>query len=109
MALVAVLAMVGPARADEPGPGSSTAAPRHKKSKGKHARGAVFSGRLASTEELRDQPLDRPSGHIELYAVNFHEALEVDLYREDGSFDPDALDKLNHFFRCKRTGTEKSI
>jgi uncharacterized protein YcbK (DUF882 family) len=69
----------------------------------------VFSGRLASPSELRDDPLDRPSGHIELASVNFHETVEVDLYREDGSFDPEALDTLNHLWRCRRTQTEKSI
>ncbi len=69
----------------------------------------VFSGRLATVEELRDTPLDKPSGHIELYAVNFGETLAVDLYDEDGSYSQDALDQLNHFWRCKRTNTEKSI
>jgi uncharacterized protein YcbK (DUF882 family) len=96
------------ARADAP-----TAEPEHaqpaKKSRRKHARGPVFSGRLASAAELRDEPLDKPSGHIELYAVNFRESLEVDLYNEDGSFNDEAIDKLNHLWRCKRTDTEKAI
>ncbi len=96
------------ARADAP-----TAEPEHaapvKKSRRKHARGPVFSGRLASAGELRDEPLEKPSGHIELYAVNFRESLEVDLYNEDGSFNEDALDQLNHLWRCKRTDTEKAI
>jgi uncharacterized protein YcbK (DUF882 family) len=77
-----------------------------KKKKAKHA---VFSGRLASPDELRDDPLDKPSGHIELYAVNFGETVAVNLYKEDGSLDNDAVDQLNHFWRCKRTGTEKAI
>ena len=51
----------------------------------------------------------KPSGKLELYAVNFGEALSVDLYSDDGTFNPDALDQLNHFWRCKRTGTEKAI
>jgi uncharacterized protein YcbK (DUF882 family) len=80
-----------------------------KKAKKKRARGPVFSGRLASAGELRDDPLERPSGHIELYAVNFREELDVDLYKEDGSIDDEAVDKLNHIWRCKRTDTEKSI
>lgn len=69
----------------------------------------VFSGRLAAPDELRDTPLSKPSGHIELYAVNFGESLSVDLYNKDGSYNEDALDQLNHFWRCKRTNTEKSI
>ena len=69
---------------------------------------AVFSGRLASPDELRDEPLDKPSGHIELYAVNFARRSTVDLYNEDGSFNDDALDQLNHLWRCKRTDTEKA-
>lgn len=70
---------------------------------------AVFSGRLAAGDELRDEPLDKPSGKIELYAVNFGETLSVNLYNDDGSFNDDAVDQLNHFWRCKRTGTEKAI
>ena len=71
-----------------------------KASKKKRARGPVFSGRLASANELRDDPLDRPSGRIELYAVNFRENLDVDLFKEDGSIDDEAVDKLNHIWRC---------
>jgi uncharacterized protein YcbK (DUF882 family) len=96
------------ARADAPTAEISTPSPK-KKSKRKHARGPVFSGRLARADELRTDPLPKPSGHIELYAVNFREELTVDLYQEDGSFDPDALDQLNHLFRCKRTDTEKAV
>jgi uncharacterized protein YcbK (DUF882 family) len=81
----------------------------HKRRHHRHVRVPVFSGRLASASELRDAPLDRPSGHLEMYAVNFQERVDVELYRKDGSFDPDALDELNHLFRCRRTDTEKSI
>ncbi len=91
----------------EPTPTSSSS-PAHKKHK-KHARGPAFSGRLARADELRIDSLPTPSGHIELYAVNFHEELAVDLYNEDGTFSDDALDQLNHLFRCKRTDTEKTI
>jgi uncharacterized protein YcbK (DUF882 family) len=77
--------------------------------KKKRHRGPLFSGRLATANELRDEPLDKPSGHIELYAINFRENVEVDLYNTDGSLNEDALDKLNHLWRCKRTDTEKAI
>src|SRR5260370_33699979 len=32
---------------------------------------AILSGRLATPDEIRDEPLDKPSGHIQLYAGNF--------------------------------------
>jgi uncharacterized protein YcbK (DUF882 family) len=108
-----VAGMIGlgtPAAADAPTAELEHGAPVRKGKRKKRARrGPVFSGRLATASELRDEPLERPSGHIELYAVNFRENLDVDLYREDGSFDPDAVDQLNHLWRCKRTDTEKSI
>ena len=109
--MAALLIAPAIARADAP-TAEVTSTPVHKKvakAKKKRARGPVFSGRLARPDELRTDPLDKPSGHIELYAVNFREELTVDLYREDGSFDPDALDQLNHLFRCKRTDTEKAV
>jgi uncharacterized protein YcbK (DUF882 family) len=77
--------------------------------KRKRSRVAAFSGRLATSDELRGAPAERPSGHIVLTGVNFHDQVDVQIYREDGSFDPDALDALNHMFRCRRTGTEKAI
>jgi uncharacterized protein YcbK (DUF882 family) len=99
------LGLAAPARADAP-----TAEVHTKRAKKKkRARGPVFQGRLARADELRTEPLDKPSGHIELYAVNFREELTVDLYNEDGSFNDDAVDELNHLFRCKRTDTEKAI
>lgn len=90
---------------------STKAAPAQgpKGKKKKHARVPVFSGRLAAATELRDDPLPRPSGHIEFFAVNFQEKVAVDIYNEDGSFNEEALDTLNHLFRCKRTNTEKAI
>lgn len=96
-----------PAQADAPDLHSSSPqrAPKAKKRK-RHAR---FSGQLAPLAELREAPLEQPSGQIELYAVNFRETLDVNLYDSDGNVSPEALDKLNHFWRCKRTDTEKAI
>src|SRR5581483_4722571 len=110
---LAILFAASAAHADSPGEEAEhaqvapvkKAKPRSKKGR----RHAVLEGRLASPAELRDEPLTKPSGHIELYAVNFREELDVDLYKEDGSFDEDAIDKLNHLLRCKRTDTEKAI
>ncbi len=103
---------LGAAHADEPEhadaaqPTSATAATAKRRGKKRPPR---FSGRLASPDELRDEPLDKPSGQIELYAVNFGESVSVHLYNEDGSYNEDAIDQLNHFWRCKRTNTEKAI
>jgi uncharacterized protein YcbK (DUF882 family) len=69
----------------------------------------VMSGYQVSPGKLRSEPLPRPSGHLKMFAINFHDGLEVDLYDRDGEFDADALDALNHFWRCKRTNTEKPI
>jgi uncharacterized protein YcbK (DUF882 family) len=86
--------------------GVAEAAPAKKKKRNKVP---AFAGRLASQDELRSEPADKPSGKIVLTAVNFREKVEVQLYDENGDLDPDALDTLNHLFRCRRTGTEKSI
>ncbi len=104
---------LGAASADEQDASRPTATSatvgKGKKSKRRRGHAALFSGRLATPDELRDAPLEKPSGKIELYAVNFGESLSVNLYNQDGSYNPDSLDQLNHFWRCKRTGTEKAI
>jgi uncharacterized protein YcbK (DUF882 family) len=108
IALASFLALPTISRADAPDvEQEAPAAPQKRKAK-KRAR-AIFSGRLASVGELRDTPLPKPSGRIELYAVNFRESVDVNIYNEDGSFNQEALDTLNHLWRCKRTDTEKSI
>jgi uncharacterized protein YcbK (DUF882 family) len=109
LALFAIGALEPTARADAPGPEPAHASAPAKKKRKRHAKVPVFSGRLASSAEMRDDPLPHPSGHISLYAVNFQESLDVDLYNEDGSFNEEALDQLNHLWRCKRTDTEKAI
>lgn len=108
------LALATTAFADAPSYEPGEGAPRKsdapsKGKKKKRARVPVFSGRLATAGELRDEPLERPSGHLEFYAVNFREKITVDLYNEDGSYNDEALDELNHLFRCRRTGTERAI
>ncbi len=82
-----------------------------KSSKRKKARREpVFSGHQVGLSSLRTEPLGKPSGNLKLVNVNFRgELLELNIYNEDGSFNDDALDELNHFWRCKRTGTEKPI
>ncbi len=105
--LSALLLPIAPALADAPDLQSSS--PHRVAKPKKRKRHARFSGQLAPLAELRETPLEWPSGQLELYAVNFREAIDVNLYDTDGNLDPDVLDKLNHFWRCKRTDTEKSI
>jgi uncharacterized protein YcbK (DUF882 family) len=109
MAFASALCVAVPAYADAPDADMTPRPATAKRAKKKVRRGPVFQGRLASTHEIRDTPLGRPSGHIALYAVNFREELDVDLYGENGEIDPDAVDQLNHLWRCKRTDTEKAI
>ena len=80
-------------------------------SKSKKARrGPVFSGWVASESSLRTRPASRPSGNIVISSVNEPKnVVSVNIYNPDGSFNEDALDKLNHVWRCRRTQTEKQI
>jgi uncharacterized protein YcbK (DUF882 family) len=80
----------------------------HHKRRGRKGRGK-FSGRLASAAELRTEPLPKPSGKVHLRSVNFKEEVEVQIYNEDGTFNQQALAKLDHLFRCRRTGEERAV
>ncbi|MCS6915361.1 MAG: DUF882 domain-containing protein [Myxococcales bacterium] len=78
--------------------------------KKKKPRRPIFSGYQVSESSLRSEPLGRPSGQLVMTSVNDPSAyLAVNIYRADGSYNDDALDQLNHFWRCRRTGTEKAI
>ena len=102
-----------PARADapdlRPSAPHATAPGQGPGKRKKKSKAVAFAGRLATSDELRNEPAQKPSGKIVLRAVNFGERVEVQLYDEDGSYNADALDELNHLFRCRRTGTEKAI
>ena len=77
-------------------------------SKSKKARRPVFSGWVASESQLRNRPVARPSGNIVISSVNEPKnVVSVNIYNADGSYNDDALDKLNRVWRCRRTQTEK--
>lgn len=84
-----------------------------KGAKGKKAkkcrREKVFSGHGVAQSKLRSEPLERPSGAIELYAENLAEGTTVNLYNEDGSFDESSLAALDELFRCKRTDETRAV
>ena len=90
-------------------PGKAAGAKSGKSAKAKKGKRTVFSGYQVDPEQYRVDPLPRPSGHLRLYAVNFDEELEVYLYDKNGAVSDEALAALNHFWRCRRTGTEKPI
>ena len=101
---------IAPADASVASQTGASPAPAASRKRKKHPASVAFSGSLAPAAELRSEPAEKPTGHIVVTSVNFgHETVDVKLYREDGSFDPEALDQLNHLFRCRRTRTEKAI
>lgn len=79
-----------------------------RKAKGKRKQ-PTFSGYQVAPSALRTEPLTPGSGTLHLFAVNFNEEITVELYDRAGRLRPEALEALNHFWRCRRTGTEKPI
>jgi uncharacterized protein YcbK (DUF882 family) len=108
---------VGPAAADSPkaaaaesgGDGDAPARSsrkRHRRGKSRHP--ARFSGRVVPEDQLRADPLSRPSGNIHLVSVaNPNDQAKVNIYNADGSYNLEAMDELNHVLRCRRTDAEK--
>jgi uncharacterized protein YcbK (DUF882 family) len=68
-----------------------------------------FQGRTVASATLRTEPLERPSGEIWLGAANLREETKVNIYKSDGSYDENALARLDELFRCKRTGEVRSV
>lgn len=62
----------------------------------------VFNG-------LRAGAPPRPSGTIHLYSVNHRDEIKVNIFTDDGSYDEQALMKLNHFVRSRSAGTERAV
>jgi uncharacterized protein YcbK (DUF882 family) len=70
----------------------------------------IFSGWPVAEAKLRTKPLTRPTGKIEIYSLHEPKLLvSVNIYNSDGSYNDEAIEKLNHIWRCRRTETEKSI
>ena len=81
---------------------------RGKSRRGKH--GAKFSGRVVNENELRTDPLPRPSGNLEIISVNnSNDHAKVNIYNKDGSYSLTSLEELNEVLRCRRTDDEKPI
>jgi uncharacterized protein YcbK (DUF882 family) len=90
--------------ADAPRPARS-----HKR-RGKVRKKGRFIGRVVPEEQLRTDPLPRPSGNIKVISANNpNDKATVNIYNPDGSYNLDALADLNHVLRCRRTDDEKDI
>jgi uncharacterized protein YcbK (DUF882 family) len=93
------------------GPGKSGAVtrPSHGKAakKGK-ARKSSFRGH-GVFNGLRVGAPPRPSGNVHLYSVNHRDEVKVNIYREDGAYDEEAITRLNHFVRARSAGTMRTI
>jgi len=79
------------------------------KRRGPGRRAKKVKGFAVPEASLRQAPLPMPSGHIEVHTLFSHEDIAVDIFNDDGSYDSDALEELNHALRCKRTDAEKPI
>ena len=68
-------------------------------------------GHVVPENQLRSDPLPRPSGNLAMVSVNNpnDDPVKVNIYNEDGSYNLDALDQLNHVLRCRRTDVEKPM
>ncbi|HEX3693820.1 MAG TPA: DUF882 domain-containing protein [Polyangia bacterium] len=96
--------------AEEAGDSATEAPPaqrpgRHRRSK--HT--ARFSGRVVAEENLRQEPLPPPSGHLVVATQGLKEEADVNIFNEDGSYNIDSLRQVDHILRCRRTEDEKAI
>jgi uncharacterized protein YcbK (DUF882 family) len=118
-AAIALLVALAPLAHAEPGEGdgdddSATVeaphrAPAHRSHRKVKKKGR-FVGRVVPDDQLRTDPLPRPSGNLEVVSVNNPgDRASVNIYNPDGSYNLDALADLNHVLRCRRTDDEKDI
>jgi uncharacterized protein YcbK (DUF882 family) len=68
-----------------------------------------LSGGFVAQDQLPQSPLARPSGHLHLIFPGVKDEVDVNIYNEDGSYNPDALERASHLLRCRRTEAEKPI
>lgn len=62
-----------------------------------------FQGHGVRIASLSTEALAKPSGNLWLKSDNLREEVRVQLYKADGSYDEEAMAKLDEIFRCKRT------
>jgi uncharacterized protein YcbK (DUF882 family) len=69
----------------------------------------LLSVAFVAPEALPQAPLARPSGHLHLIFPGLKDEADVNIYNEDGSYNLDALERVSHVLRCRRTDAEKPI
>jgi uncharacterized protein YcbK (DUF882 family) len=62
-----------------------------------------YEGSQVKKEDLRTEPLEKPSGELNVRSDNLQEELTVQLYGPDGALDEAVLAQLDEISRCKRT------
>ena len=89
-------------------PAAKSTHAHHRSKRGHHGR---FVGHVVPEDQLRSEPLPRPSGNLAMVSVNnpHDDPVKVNIYNADGSYNLDALDQLNHALRCRRTDVEKAM
>jgi len=87
---------------------SKKSARSSKRSRRHRSKGGEY-GANARQDELRTEPLEKPSGKLWVRAENTGEELEVNIYKPDGSFDETSLAKLDEMWRCLRTGKIRAV
>lgn len=80
-----------------------------KRKRARRSRKKAFSGHAVNSSKLRDEALDRPSGNLWIGNENLKEELRVNIYDENGEFSDEALAKLDHLFRCRRTHEQRAV
>src|SRR3954468_23524208 len=92
------------------GDGEAPARPAKKRRRGKGRHSFKYTGRVVPEDQLRVDPLPRPSGKLHVVSINNpNEQAKVNIYNSDGSYNLDALAEVNFVLRCRRTDAEKDI
>ncbi|HEU0032298.1 MAG TPA: DUF882 domain-containing protein [Kofleriaceae bacterium] len=105
--LVAAFAFTSSVEAAPAAKSKRTAAASARAKRAKHP--PWFKGANAPKSEYRTEPLERPSGDLWIRAENLDEEVKVHIYNADGSFDNEALGKLDDLFRCVRSGEVRAM
>jgi uncharacterized protein YcbK (DUF882 family) len=83
---------------------------RKRRGKSRRGHGAKFAGRVVAEDDLRSEPLPRPSGNLEIQSLsNPGDRAKVNIYNKDGSYSVEAINELNFVLRCRRTDEELPI
>jgi uncharacterized protein YcbK (DUF882 family) len=69
----------------------------------------VITSRGVPEGELRAAPLARPSGHVHVFSAITGTEVEVDIFKADGSYNMDALAKLDAMWACRRTKEVRAV